>query len=118
MFLKDLRTGHIEELRSFDRWTTLFWSPAGDRIAVTDGEGSNVSESFVYTPGTPGRVTDVSDLLRRQIPKSRRRVLGVRDHVYLEVVQWTDNAHLQVRLWGHEDHLEFDQRFVLFVPRE
>lgn len=45
--LRDQRSGSREELRSFDRWTKLFWSPAGDRIAVTDGEGSNVANSFV-----------------------------------------------------------------------
>lgn len=69
--LRDQRSGTREELRSFDRWTTLFWSPAGDRIAVTDGEGSNVANSFVYTPGKPTRVQDVFDLLRRQVAVSR-----------------------------------------------
>ena len=118
IYLNDLRSGRSEALRSFDRWTTLFWSPMGDRIAVTDGEGSNVSNSFVYTPGSNVGVLDVFDLLNRQVPRSRLRFLNGKDHVYLEVINWADNTHVRVRLWGHGDGQKFDRRFVLFVPRQ
>lgn len=114
--LRDRRSGALEELRSFDRWTTLFWSPAGDRIAVTDGEGSNVVNSFVYTPGRPTRVQDVFDLLRQQIAGSKLAFLNGKDHVYLEVIKWADNEHLKIRLWGHGDGAEFNRQFTVLIP--
>lgn len=114
--LRDRRSGTREDLRSFDRWTTLSWSPAGDRIAITDGEGSNVANSFVYTPEKPTRVQDVFDLLRRQVAASKLAFLKGKDHVYSEVLEWTDNEHLKIRLWGHGDGVEFDRQFTVLIP--
>jgi hypothetical protein len=85
---------------------------------VTDGEGSNVSNSFVYTPGGASTLPeDVFHLFQQQVPASGRVFLKGMDHVYLETVQWTDNEHLRVRLWGHGDRQSFDRQFTIFVPR-
>ena len=115
LLLKDLRSGRSTELRSFDRWVRVFWSPKGDRLALTDGEGSNISSSFVYTPGASTSLKDVFDLFEEQVPASRRVFLKGMDHVYLEIIRWIDNDHLQIKLWGHGDRQSFDQQFTIFV---
>ena len=115
--LRDARSGTREDLRSFGRWTTLSWSPAGDRIAITDGEGSDVTNSFVYTPGKPTLVLDVFELLRQQEAASRLGVLKGKDHVYVEVIKRTDNEHLKIRLWGHGGGAPFDRQFTVLIPR-
>jgi hypothetical protein len=115
--LRDQRKGTREELRSFDRWATLFWAPACDRIAVTDGEASGVANSFVYTPGKPTAVQDVFDLLRQQVAASRLAFLEGKDHVYLEVIKSVDNEHLKIRLSGHGGGVNFKREFTVLIPR-
>ena len=118
LVIKDVRSGNTRLLRSFDRHTAIFWSPSGDRLAITDFEGSNVAESFVYMPGPPIVVQNVFDLLHQQVPVADLAFPKRKDHVYLEVSRWTDAIHLMVRLWGYGDGSEFDRKFTILVPRQ
>jgi hypothetical protein len=115
LFLRDRRSETRQELRSFDRWTRIFWSPDSAWLPITDGEGSNVSNAFVYRPGTFPEPRDVFDLLKRQVPASKLQFLQGRDHVYLEVSGWADSKHLKVRLWGHGDGAAFERRFTVVI---
>ena len=115
VILQDARSGRSEELHACPRGCDLFWSPAGDRLALEDNYASTDTNSFVYTPTDPARVEDVFELLRAQQSPSSLAFVDGKDHVYLEVVRWIDNAHLRVRLWGHGDQQSFDRRYTVRI---
>ncbi len=100
-------------LRAFPRWADFFWSPSGATLAVVDGEGSDVTETYLYDPRHPKRPTRVMDLLEAQAGKSALAPFHGLDHLYLIVKGWASEQQLRVLLSGHGDHRSASRAFVV-----
>ena len=113
LVLKGHRLGTSRELRRFDRWLRVLWSPGNRWLAVTDGVGSDASEAWVY------------DLEQRADPRNvgaeavAKRGISTRSthHLYVEAVRWHGEDELLLRVWGHGDGGEIDKRVRVSVGR-
>jgi hypothetical protein len=82
-------------------------------LAVVDGEGSDVTETYLYDPRDPKRPTRVMDLLEAQAGKSALAPFRGFDHLYLVVTGWGSEQQLRVLLSGHGDHRSASRAFVV-----
>jgi hypothetical protein len=111
LLLQDRRAGTSRELHRFGRWATIVWSPDGRRIAVTDGVGSDSSETWLYDVASGAEPTNVGVLA---LAKVGRGTDGMH-HLYVDVVRWQGNDGLVLRVHGHGNGRSVD-RHVLVGP--
>ncbi|HTY42580.1 MAG TPA: hypothetical protein VMH79_11970 [Thermoanaerobaculia bacterium] len=108
--LEDSKTGISTPLLTIGRAATVFWSPDGGALAVTDRKSASSSTVLLATPGQPG-LTDLAAVLARTLGPLPEQT-GNRN-VHLEVVRWLDARKLRVRLrgFGERDPGGFDELF-------
>jgi hypothetical protein len=99
--LKDAR-GRVFLLDTFGRSADVEWSPAGDRLYVTDHVGSNVADCLSIELTTRG-VNGVS--LLRLISKSPKRPPDseLQGHFYVTCGRWLSKTQIAVAIHGHTD---------------
>ena len=91
----------------------VLWCSNGQRLAVTDHVGSNVSEIYLVDVSSPGQAQRLEiKNLDKIVPKDE-----LEGHCYLEALRWGNSLHLEIRIFGHTDenpsrefahHLEVD----------
>ena len=101
LVLKDEKSGATRPLLSFGRSATVFWSPNGGAVAVTDRRTARQANAWLYFADKPGRVDLSAELSRALGPLPEQTG---NDHVYLEVVRWLDAKKLRLRLRGYGAH--------------
>ena len=113
--LEDSKTGASTPLLTIGRAATVFWSPDGGALAVTDRRSASSSTVLVAVPGQAA-VTDLAPLLARTLGPLPEQT-GNRN-VHLEVVRWLDARKLRVRLrgFGAHDPGGFDELFDYELP--
>lgn len=76
----------------------VLWSADGERLAITDWSGSNVSEIQIVDVATAKtrrlNVAGVERLVRRE---------EMEGHCYYEALRWETPERLQIRIFGHTD---------------
>jgi hypothetical protein len=83
-----------EATRSCD----VLWSADGERLAITDWTGSNLSEIHIVDVATARAhrlvVVGVENLIQKE------EMVG---HCYYEALRWETSHRLQIRIFGHTD---------------
>jgi hypothetical protein len=110
LLLRDEKSGATRSLLSFGRSATVFWSPDGGALAVTDRRTSSRATTLLFFADKPGAVDLSAELSRALGPLPEQTG---NDHVYLEVVRWLDAKKLRLRLrgYGARDPDGFDELF-------
>lgn len=115
LLLREEASGRTRILRSFPRWVLLAWAPAKDRLAVTDGTGTDSSNTWVYDATGHRLALDVAPLVRRQLSTDELRAFVSAHHVYIETVRWLDKDSLLVKVWGYGDGGSLDRNVTVAV---
>jgi hypothetical protein len=97
LLLKTVQTGQTRPLLAFSSAATVFWSPDGNAIAVTDRKSADASTVLLYFPDRPGEI-DLDGALQKALGPLPERTGN--EHVFLEVVRWLDAKRLRLRLHG------------------
>ena len=82
----------------FIREVCIHWEPQEKYFSLTDYEGSNVSEVYVYKTQGPKKAFDLVDI----IPPRVKQLYAKNFHSYIEVLSWTTNG-LFAHVWGEGD---------------
>ncbi|HKD17178.1 MAG TPA: hypothetical protein VKG23_04850 [Thermoanaerobaculia bacterium] len=98
LLLKTVATGQTRPLLTFSRAATVFWSPDGSALAVTDRRSADASTVLLFFPDRPGE-TDLDGALQKALGPLPERTGN--EHVFLEVVRWLDAKRLRLRLHGY-----------------
>jgi hypothetical protein len=110
LILRD-HTGRSRELRRFDRWVKVLWSPDSRYLVVTDGIGSDVSETWLYDVVSGG---DPVNIGARGVATLGHAVDGMH-HLYVEVVRWRGAGRVVLRVHGHGDGRSIDRHVEVRV---
>jgi hypothetical protein len=110
LLLKTVQTGQTRPLLAFPRAATVFWSPDGNALAVTDRRSADASTVLLYFPDRPGEI-DLDAALQKALGPLPEHTGN--EHVFLEAVRWLDAKRLRLRLhgWGTRDREGFSELF-------
>ena len=76
----------------------VLWSTAGDKLAITDWSGSNISEIYIVENSKascrPLVVGEADKLILRD---------ELEGHIYHEALRWEGPSQLLIRIFGHTD---------------
>jgi hypothetical protein len=110
LLLKTVQTGQTRPLLAFSRAATVYWSPDGSALAVTDRKSADASTVLLYFSDRPGEI-DLDGALQKSMGPLPERTGN--DHVFLDVVRWLDGKRLRLRLhgWGTRDREGFSELF-------
>ena len=106
LLLEDRRSGSSRELHRFGRWAKVLWSPDARRVAVTDGVGSDSSETWLYEVASSAEPTNMGMLALAEIGPAADGL----HHLYVDIVRWQGNDRLVLRVHGHGDGRSLDRQ--------
>ena len=98
LVLKTLPTGPTRPLLAFSRAATVYWSPDGKALAVTDRKSADTSTVLLYFSDRAGEI-DLDGALQKALGPLPEHTGN--DHVFLDVVRWLDAKRLRLRLHGY-----------------
>jgi len=116
LLLKDLGSGTVTPLLQFGRWVDVLWSPDGMRVAITNGVGSDHTETTIYSVGGESPMA-VWPALEDQVGKEGLAFAAGAHHMYVEAKAWVNSATLAVRVWGYGGPKPFDRRIQVRLPK-
>jgi hypothetical protein len=103
----DGHTLHLSKLGSSEnvailkteRSCDVLWSNDGQRLAITDWSGSNLSDIYIVEVSEPRKTVrlEVRDLWRIVSPDE------LDGHIYFEALNWNGPHELEIRAFGHTD---------------
>jgi len=104
LLLKNIETGAVRTLCTYQRHVTLLWSPDGKKLAVNDYAGSDFSKALLFSVDQDGSPKDIGAELLQSLKESPdRKSLVDNHHVYFAVSGWEGNDTLRLKAWGHGD---------------
>ncbi|HUJ80116.1 MAG TPA: hypothetical protein VLY45_07370 [Nitrospiria bacterium] len=99
LLLKELRTGNIRLLYTFDRNVSLLWAPDGGALALTDWTADDQSDVLVALPEPSITLFDLSKVTQESLGDVS--ILDDNDHLSFEAVRWLNPTTLLFRIHGH-----------------
>jgi len=97
LLLKTVSTGQTRRLLAFPKSVTVFWSPDGNALAVTDHRSSDFATVLLYSPDRTDEI-DLDAVLQKALGPLPERTQN--QQVFLEAVRWLDAKRLRLRLDG------------------
>jgi hypothetical protein len=92
------RAGHAPiRIHPFERDVDVYWDTDSRHFAVTDFEGSNVADCFLYDVQAPWRAISIGEALPA-LPESAANA-----HFYVRCEGWQGDRQLRVVVTGHTD---------------
>ena len=116
LLLRDLGNGKDKLLLRFGRWVEVLWAPDGRRLAITNGIGSDSTETSIVLVGSDQPVP-VWPLLEQQVGKEGLAFASGAHHLYVEGKGWLSSNTLKVRVWGYGGPKAFDRVFQVVVSQ-
>jgi TPR repeat protein len=109
------KMGSLTENKFYEitRWVQMAWSPDGNRLLITDGVGSDETDSYIYKLGKTGAMVKEADLFD-EFKKSADEKLDEfeKDHFYLEGVEWINDSSILVNITGHAGQKNFYRIYI------
>jgi hypothetical protein len=99
LYLSRFLTNKEVAIYASGRNCDVLWSDDGERLAITDWLGSNVSEIYLIdvslpTKAVPLAVNDVQKIVQKD---------ELEGHCYYEALKWEAPHRLIIRIFGHTD---------------
>ena len=112
LFLKDSKSGRVEELLEYARSVAVLWSPDSKGFAITDYEGSDYSNCKIFVLGDITRIVSIQTELESHF-KTNRHIFE-NHHVYIEAREWINSTSVKINIngYGEIDPDGFDLWFV------
>jgi hypothetical protein len=99
LYLSRFATDKEEFIYATGRNCDVLWCDDGQRLAITDWVGSNVSEIYIVDVSAP---TKALPLEVKNVTKIVQNT-ELEGHCYYEVLKWRTSHELLVRIFGHTD---------------
>jgi dipeptidyl aminopeptidase/acylaminoacyl peptidase len=87
------------QVLSYGRSVDVLWSPDSSHLIVVDHEGSDSTNSFIFT--LPGMAEPVDLRAEMESKLRENRSVFQNHHVYIKAVRWMNPNTIRLKIWGY-----------------